>query len=184
MTAQITPPWLRKGYRTPILAVDPGPVKSGYVWFDGAVQESGTYPNHEILELVTDPLPTIAIERFEARGMAIADESILTILWTGRFWQAARRPDEVLLVTRRAVKLTLCGTTTAKDPNVRQALIDLLGPKGTRAEPGPTFGVSGDAWAALGVAVTAAGMETGREGPVKAPSIAVDTPESQTGRVR
>jgi hypothetical protein len=148
---------------TAILAIDPGPVRSGWCWYDdGEVKESGTAPNADVLDLVDDNLPTIAIERFEARGMPMADESILTVLWTGRFWQAARNPDAVILVLRRQVKLELTGQTRAKDSNVRQALIDLLGPPGTKAKPGPTYGVHGDAWAALGVAVTAAGMETGR----------------------
>lgn len=151
---------------TAILAVDPGPVKSGWVWFDdGAVLESGTDNNAKILDLVADSFPRIAIERFEARGMAIGEDSIETILWTGRMWQVAvgaSGPENVSLIRRGDVKLHLCGTKRAKDPNVRQALIDLLGPPGRKANKGATYGVHGDAWAALGVAVTAAGMETGR----------------------
>ncbi|MNY62967.1 hypothetical protein D3C86_1998680 [compost metagenome] len=62
------------------------------------------------------------------------------------------------------MKLHLCKTPRAKDANVRQALLDMFprtgGGKtpqiGTKAQPGPLFGVSSHAWAALGVAVTAA----------------------------
>ena len=43
----------------------------------------------------------------------------------------------------------------AKDANVRQRLLDLVGPRGTKKAHGPTYGISGDEWAALAVAVTA-----------------------------
>jgi hypothetical protein len=79
-------------------------------------------------------------------------------VWIGRFIQAWRSPDSAKLVYRRDVKLHVCGSPKAKDPNIRQALIDLLGPAGTKRAPGPTYGVRSHAWAALGVAVTAAGI--------------------------
>ncbi|MBV8782506.1 MAG: hypothetical protein JO353_14005, partial [Phycisphaerae bacterium] len=47
----------------------------------------------------------------------------------------------------------------AKDGNIRQALIDRFGPTKERAigkkkSPGPLYGMSGDCWSALAVAVT------------------------------
>jgi hypothetical protein len=77
--------------------------------------------------------------------------------------QAWRNPKAVRLIYRRDVKLRLCGTVKAKDANVRQALIDMF-PKtgggkipqiGTKAQPGPLYGVASHAWAAVAVAVTA-----------------------------
>ena len=59
-------------------------------------------------------------------------------------------------VYRQDVKLHLCKSNKAKDGNIRQALIDKLGPQGTKKYPGPTYGIKSHAWAALGVAVTAA----------------------------
>lgn len=147
-----------------IFAIDPGTTQSGWVRFDGGkVLESGVSPNAHILERVRvlgafvanrlhEPV-TLAIERFEARGMPIGDESVETLLWTGRFIQAWHKPDEVVRIKRSAIKLHLCGTARAKDPNVRQALIDKLGPPGTKKAPGPTYGVTSHAWAALSVAV-------------------------------
>src|SRR3546814_21052261 len=67
---------------------------------------------------------TLAIERFEARGMPMGEDSIETVIWTGRFVQAWRDPASVRMVKRREVKSHLCGSARAKDPNVRQALID------------------------------------------------------------
>lgn len=139
------------------LAVDPGTTQSGWVLFDGwRVLSSGTQPNHVVLAMIRcSEADMLAIERFEARGMPMGEDSIETVIWTGRFVQAWRSPESVKLVTRRRVKSHLCGSSKAKDPNVRQALIDTVGQVGLKAEPGPCYGVSSHAWAALGVAVTA-----------------------------
>src|SRR3546814_17637889 len=87
--------------------------------------------------------------------MPMGEDSIETVIWTGRFVQAWRDPASVRMVKRREVKSHLCGSARAKDPNVRQALIDQVGAPGLKASPGPTYGVTSHAWAALAVAVTA-----------------------------
>jgi hypothetical protein len=96
--------------------------------------------------------------------MPVGREVFETCVWIGRFIQVWHDPDAVKLVYRKDVKLHLCGTTKAKDPNVRQALLDLFprtgGGKtpqiGVQKQPGPLFGVSTHAWPALGVAITVA----------------------------
>lgn len=140
-----------------VLAIDPGTTQSGWVYFfGGKVIGAGVMPNDELLAMVAESAADVlAIERFEARGMAIGDESVVTILWTGRFMQAWRSPKSVRLVKRSQVKSYLCGNQKAKDANIRAALIDNIGPPGKKSAPGPTYGVSSHAWAALGVAVTA-----------------------------
>ena len=153
-----------------ILAIDPGNERSGWVLCDGMeVIDSGVLDNDTLIGLVhrfkPDDNTSLAIEKFEARGMPMGQESIDTMLWTGRFMQAWHSPDAVRLVYRRTVKQHLCGSSKAKDPNVRQALIDLYprtgGGKvpqiGVQAKPGPLFGINTHAWAALGVAVTEVG---------------------------
>ncbi|MDB5975178.1 MAG: hypothetical protein JWR07_1938 [Nevskia sp.] len=105
----------------------------------------------------------LAVEMIASYGMPVGREVFETCVWIGRFKQAWYSPDEVMLVYRKDVKLHLCGSPRAKDPNVRQALIDLYpatgGGKtpqiGTKAKPGPLFGVTSHAWPALGVALTA-----------------------------
>lgn len=146
-----------------ILAIDPGTDKSGWCLLDsGIVKESGVMPNDELLRLVSGWSPyskdTLAIEMIASYGMAVGREVFETCVWVGRFQQAWREPNNVRLVYRRDVKMHLCGTAKAKDANIRQALIDLIGTQGTKKEPGPTFGVKSHAWAALGVAVTVAGI--------------------------
>jgi hypothetical protein len=101
-------------------------------------------------------------------GMPVGAEVFETCVWIGRFaerWQHAYGYEHVppRMVYRREVKLHLCGSSKAKDPNVRQALIDKWGGKdkaiGKKASPGPLYGLTGDCWAALAVAVTAAETE-------------------------
>jgi hypothetical protein len=147
-----------------ILAIDPGTTESGWVLFDGErVHSSAVEPNTELLERIrhwTSAL--LAIEMIASYGMPVGREVFETCVWIGRFKQAWHDPEAVQMVYRKDVKLHLCGTTKAKDPNVRQALLDLF-PRtgggatpqiGTKAKPGPLYGVSTHAWPALGVAVT------------------------------
>jgi hypothetical protein len=88
--------------------------------------------------------------------MAVGAEVFDTVLWAGRFAEAAHRVTVVML-PRRAVKLALCGDSRAKDANIRQALIDRFGGSaaiGRKAAPGPLYGISRDVWSALAIAVT------------------------------
>ena len=155
-----------------ILGIDPGTVQSGWAIFDTATKDvidSGVVDN-ELLAADLDNYDCdhIAIEVFEARGMPIGEDSIKTILFTGRIMQIAFQQfsvSRVISVRRSAVKLHLCGSPKAKDANIRQALIDLLGPPGKKSVPGPTYGVTSHGWAALAVAVTAsADLDAARRG--------------------
>lgn len=140
-----------------ILAIDPGTTESGWVYFfGGKVIGAGVMMNDELLKMVAESAADVlAIEMIASYGMAVGKEVFETCVWVGRFQQAWRSPKSVRLVYRKDVKLHLCGSPRAKDANIRQALIDKLGPPGRKAAPGPTYGVSSHAWAALGVAVTA-----------------------------
>lgn len=154
-----------------VLGIDPGTTESGWVLFDSdrRLHDSGVMKNADMLEAVSSGVgltampDRAAIEMIASYGMPVGREVFETCVWIGRFQQAWSEPEEVLLVYRRDVKLHLCGTSKAKDPNVRQALLDLF-PRtgggatpqiGTRAQPGPLYGVSTHAWPALGVAVVA-----------------------------
>jgi hypothetical protein len=150
-----------------ILALDPGTTETGFVLcMGGEVLRSGVLPNDQMLVQVQQVpnIDVLAIEMIASYGMPVGREVFETCVWIGRFQQAWRDPSAVRLVYRKDVKLHLCGSPRAKDPNVRQALIDLYpatgGGKvpqiGVKAKPGPLFGMSSHAWPALGVAVTLA----------------------------
>ena len=149
-----------KSLKWPIFAIDPGTTESGWVWYEaGRVRKSGVSSNHDLLADIQAgaiDVCELAIEMIASYGMAVGREVFETCVWIGRFKQAFRAPESVRLVYRKDVKMHICGTPRAKDANIRQALIDKLGPAGTKKAPGPTYGVKSHAWAALGVAVTAA----------------------------
>jgi len=142
-----------------ILALDPGPAQTGWVRFkDGRVEASGVSGNDEMLDALSDGdlVDLLAIEMIASYGMAVGKDVFETCVWIGRYMQGWYDPKSVKLIYRKDVKMYLCGTPRAKDANIRQALIDLLGPQGSKKNPGPTYGVKSHAWAALAVAVTAA----------------------------
>lgn len=150
-----------------ILALDPGTTKTGYCWLDeGRVAECGVAPNHGMLDSIRFDVhgaSVLAIEMVASYGMAVGKEVFETVRWIGRFQQAWDFPEAVMLIYRQDVKLHLCNSVRAKDANIRQALLDRFpatgGGKtpqvGTKSQPGPLYGISSHAWAALGVAITA-----------------------------
>lgn len=155
-----------------LLCIDPGTTQSGVVEFypdnkKTPVGFAGVRDNDEVLIMINSNRHRYGIlctEMIESQGMPVGRETFTTCLWIGRFMQAFGF-DKTELVTRREVKLYLCGTMRAKDANVRQAVIDQFeatgGGKtpqiGTKGQPGPLYGVSSHAWNALAVGLTYVG---------------------------
>lgn len=143
-----------------ILGIDPGSTRSGVVSFvEGRVEWAcADMLNEAVLEEIakSGPLRRIACETMQASYAATIGASVIdTLIWIGEF-RHARRPLPLILLSRQQVKGAVCnGNTRATDAGVRQALIDRLGPPGTKRQPGPTHGVATHAWAALAVAVAA-----------------------------
>jgi hypothetical protein len=143
-----------------LLAIDPGPEKSGYVIWDGnRVINSGHELNEKIKESLIDGSTHVAIEMIASYGMAVGASVFNTCVEIGKFVERVNifAPNtSVELIYRNNVKVFVCGTAKAKDTNIRQSLIDSIGVVGTKGSPGPLYGVKSHAWAALAVAVTAA----------------------------
>lgn len=152
-----------------VWAIDPGPVRSSYVRLASGgevpvVLEQGELDNEAMrgelgLVVLRGHVSDVAIERIDSYGMPVGREVFDTILEAGRFVEVASRSANVRvqLIPRRDIKLAICGSARARDANVRAALLDRFGGRlvaqGRRAAPGPLYGVSGDRWAALAVAV-------------------------------
>lgn len=142
-----------------IFAIDPGTTKSAYCIYEGGeIQEAGILDNEKVIEFLAHFFDSscidVVIEMVASYGMAVGKEVFETVRWIGRFQQASPNPDDVVFVYRKDVKMHLCGSMKAKDANIRQALIDKIGPQGTKKNQGPTYGISKDMWSALAVAVT------------------------------
>lgn len=145
-----------------ILAIDPGTTESGWCVFDGArVHDSGVLANPLMLaSLIGDKRAVLAIEMFTSYGGRVGREVFETLVWIGRFQQSWRDPEAVRLIYRKAVVAHLLPPPKKQykfettDANIRQKLIDKLGPVGTKTAPGPLYGVRSHAWAAVAVAIT------------------------------
>ena len=139
-----------------ILAIDPGTTQSAFVFWDSykkIILDKGIWSNPDIIEIIADTnFDKIVIEMVASYGMPVGKEVFDTCVWIGRFIQA-KNPDKSHLLYRREVKMHLSGNMRAKDSNIRQALIDMLGKDVTK-------GVSKDVWSALAIAVTYAETET------------------------
>jgi hypothetical protein len=132
-----------------ILAVDPGTDQSAFVLWDSHAKEilnKGILKNIQMVAYIQQTeFNDLVIEMIASYGMPVGKEVFSTCVWIGRFYQASLYPCH--LIYRKEVKMHLCGNMRAKDPNIRQALIDMLGKEATK-------GVSKDVWAALAVAIT------------------------------
>ena len=141
-----------------LLAIDPGPEKSGYVvWESDRVVDCGHEPNDILRGYINYHCNAVAIEMIASYGMAVGAAVFNTCVEIGRFVQLSKSEHiDCSLVFRKDVKMFVCRSMKAKDANIRQSLIDHIGPVGTKANQGPLYGVKSHAWAALAIAVTAA----------------------------
>lgn len=152
-----------------VLGIDPGNILSAYALIrsDGSVSAFDKVPNPDLLTILTDHAdfmlerPSVAIEMVASYGMPVGAEVFETCVWIGRFIQALDYAHDLkaTLLLRPDVKLHHCGQRTARDSNVRQALVDRFAPgqpnfgKGTKAAPGWFYGFTADVWQAYAVAV-------------------------------
>ena len=149
-----------------VLGIDPGPTVSGVVWFDLEKQEvvrsEGSLPTESALEEVRrGKHDMVALEVIKALYAHVGESTVQTIQYVGRIVEAAHERDTPLVgMTPQEIKQAVCGTGAAKDPAVRQAIIDKLGPPGIKADPGPTYGVTKHAWRALAAVLAATNLYT------------------------
>jgi len=148
-----------------VLGIDPGPEKSGYVILRYNIKnktfiitEKVILKNEELFKKIFlfrfATNPTIVIEQLTSFGMAIGQTTMDSIFWTGRFYQKSIQCKiEVILISRKEIKLSLCGNYRAKDKNIRQRLIDKFGLPGTKKQPGKLYGISNHLWSSLAAAV-------------------------------
>jgi hypothetical protein len=153
----------------PTLGIDPGPEQSAAVIWAPLGPTAVSVSIHGLVEnaqlarqLCSQDWPwVVACERIRSYGMPVGAETFETAEWCGSFRQAFGHPDRWRWIERREVKLHLCGSMRAKDANVRRALLDRFGGRVATRKGGPLYGVHGDLWSALAVAITAAETDEG-----------------------
>lgn len=143
-----------------VLAIDPGNTQSAWLLYvmnddgtNGYIHAFGLEPNESVKSLfIAYEVHHLAIEMVACYGMPVGAEVFETCVWIGRFIEKYNGPHT--RIYRKDVKMHLCNSMKAKDSNIRQALLDKVGPQGTKKQPGPTYGISKDVWSALAIAVT------------------------------
>lgn len=156
-----------------ILAIDPGPIESAYVFWDGT-RLNGFRKTENALVLdeislcgkfsVSRTPDVLVIEQIKSYGMSVGESVFETVFWSGRFAAACEYNKFTHMdwdrMPRMDVKMHLCHSPKAKDSNIMQALIDRFAPntrnkgKGVKAAPGFFYGFHSDVWAAFALAVT------------------------------
>jgi hypothetical protein len=149
-----------------ILSIDPGDTESAYVLYNNEDKVPVRYEklkNEELLEKLSEfkeETDILACEMIASYGMPVGRNVFETCVWIGRYWQkwVGELNGKIDLVYRKDVKMCLCRSMKAKDSNIRQAIMDRYGSTRERAigkkkTPGPLYGMAGDMWAAMGVAI-------------------------------
>ena|SRR5436190_12684393 len=150
-----------------LLSIDPGTTQSAIVCWDnsaGRIAYSEMMENGDLLEHLRGQViaSDVFVEKLACYGMPVGSEIFDTAYMIGRIQEICSvRQVKLTLVTRLSVKMHLCHTPQAKDSNIRQALIDRLGPVGTKKNQGACYGISGDLWSALAIAVYAHDTQVG-----------------------
>jgi hypothetical protein len=143
-----------------VLCIDPDP--NGGTWVE--LRDNGEVLYHERNATVESLARLMlarefnVIEDVQAMGMPVGRSIFETVKNIGylKAYAAVYKTNFDDTLTRPAIKTALCGSARAKDGNVRQAIIDLYpatgGGKtpqiGTKAQPGPLYGIAADEWAA------------------------------------
>lgn len=147
-----------------ILAIDPGSEQSGFVVFDsttGRIDHADKINNEFFLGpnglIRKNQFERVVIEMVSSYGKPVGAEVFETCVWIGRLMEQ-RWEHQVARLTRRQVKKLIGLPPTAKDKDVRRKVIDHYSSDesisiGTKASPGPLFGISKDMWAALALAL-------------------------------
>jgi len=171
-----------------ILAIDPGNERSGWALclHSSGIEKQGRQQIFRIEDCGIDEnfkvgdrirrssvACKIVIEGMDHTGMPVGKEVFETLMWIGRFDnEAGQMHRSVDIIQRREVRLNMCGSSWAKDANIKQAVIDRLGPVGTVKAPGPMHIVRRNGgkhiWQALGLAITY--LETLKSGNGKSAS--------------
>lgn len=150
-----------------VLAIDPGNIQSAFILWNGSrILDFGILENEQLLNKITELIVSkshytqkleIVIEMIAHYGTGMPAGSTVfdTCIWIGRIQEhCLKQQEEVKFLKRMQIKMHICGQPRAKDPNIRQALVDRFGLPGTKNNPGLTYGLSKDVWQAFAVAVT------------------------------
>lgn len=157
---------VKKDNKMIIAGIDPGPITSGLCIWDTNKQkilfhhkeflndniEMGeiSYNDGAISTSNYTHIDVYIIEDIKSYGMAVGESVFATCKQIGRLQE---RLIGVVTAYKRDIQLHFCNTTKAKDKNIKRVLLDRFGEKGTKKNPGTTYGLSDHAWDAFALCI-------------------------------
>jgi hypothetical protein len=138
-----------------ILAIDPGNMESGYVLWDGkTILDMGIVDNANMITVLQlSNFDICLIEMIACYGMAVGQSVFDTCRFVGRLEQVCNTCEKPYkLIYRKDVKMWHCNSNKAGDANIMQRLKDKYGDKGTKKQPGVTYGLKSHMWQAFAIA--------------------------------
>lgn len=164
-----------------LLSIDPANVKTAFCVIrlsDMRPVDKGKIENEAFWDMLpflfkTYNITDIAIEYIQSFGMAVGATVFDTLFFIGRLWEriGSIKDEDARMekVYRKDEKMAICGSTQAKDGNIRIALIDRFAEhdkkngKGTKKEPDWFYGFAADMWQAYAVGIGYVTKYLGRE---------------------
>lgn len=131
-----------------ICGIDPGPETSGLCVWDTDKQEilarNEMCENNLIIYTAEyeRKVDKYIIEDIACFGMAVGKSVFDTLKAIGRLQERL----DYQMVFKNDIQLHFCNTKKAKDTNIKRVLLDRFGEKGTKKNPGITYGLSNHAW--------------------------------------
>lgn len=158
-----------------VCGIDPGPIESAYVLWDGErIRKFGNIKNADllsamrtragregifgILDGIAGGIDILAIEQIRGFGVMASDALFDTCCFSGMLCEAFGE-HRTAWIPRKKAAAHICGVGgISKDQFVREALIARFGGKdkaiGKKSNPGPLYGITGHLLPALAVALT------------------------------
>lgn len=139
-----------------ICGIDPGPNSSGCCVWDTEKQYiramNAECDNNIIGETAEfqGVVEAYIIEDIKSYGMPVGESVFATCKVIGRLQERLGSP---IMVYKRDIQLHFCGTTKAKDANIKRVLLDRFGEKGTKQKKGITYGLKNHAWDAFALCI-------------------------------
>lgn len=156
-----------------ILSIDPGTYESAYIVYDTETKKplldhAGKCINELMVKFVrayaVGTADSLSIEMVASYGQRVGQSVFETCVWIGRFaqaWEENTGKRWIEVYRRKDVFAHLCPEGKPNDGAVRAAICNRYGgdvktAKGTKKNPGPLYGLKGDIFSALAVAITTA----------------------------
>lgn len=152
------------------IGIDPANAQSAFCVYDGdriiecELIDNGSFFGNILDAFVSNEVSMVYIEDVTSYGMPVGETVFSTCKYIGRLQLLLEQNNIPYEMVRRLdIKLHHCFDSRAKDSNIRAALIERFGGKGTKKDKGFFYGIAGnDKWSACAIAIYGSDKLNGR----------------------